>query len=46
MSQQTAWLLAGIRTWECAAVPPYLLVEDVQGLPDVLNILLRGAGLL
>ena len=45
-SQQTAWLLAGNRTREHAAVPPYLLVEDVQGLPDVLNILLSRAGLL
>lgn len=46
VSQQTAWLLAGNRTRERATVPPYLLVEDVQGLPDVLNILLSGAGLL
>lgn len=46
VSQQTAWLLAGNRTWERATVPPYLLIEDVQGLPDVLNILLSGAGLL
>lgn len=46
VSQQTAWLLAGNRTREHAAVPPYLLVEDVQGLSDVLNILLSRAGLL